>query len=611
MQIEKDKTMLLDVHYVRATKNNPTDYIYLVCKDLDTGEKFISTIPEPDIDIYFEKPEYRDHMYNKNYAKMDTLFKQTVKAKNVAFAIAKEMGDAGNRHIKNCYANRDFNGLKELLIYPYVYGADYDTRVYYRYNFVKNYDTKRAKVLTKGFLDIEVDMAESSTGKPDANSDPIDLVTFMDITHNKSYTFCLINRPYMGHDPEKEKLYKKRHDTENYYVEHIDELMDEIHKKFDEKYPSMEYKVYFYKDEKLMLIHLFQLINKLKLDFVGVWNISFDIPYIMGRLEYFKLNPADVMCHPDFPVKQCYFKKDNFNFAIKNKADFFFCSSYTVFFDQMIVYAAIRKGQSELRSNKLTYIAQKEINDEKLDYSEEGNLISLGYNNWLKYFLYNIKDVLLQKGIEERTGDVDTYYATSYENITPYDSEFKAIAKLRNTQYLYYLNSGMVPGENVNGFVYNHAEKSDLDEDEEEDETGFEGALVGNPKLIEKFGQRMFGKRTNNIFKFNIDFDMGAFYPSTIFAMNIDPSTLLFKVIIDAGQFDVRGGDLPFNGYTDEQIVKENKDSFVGDIAKEIFDNYQTRDYVSTAHKWMNLPSINDVYERIKAKTLFNMEHVA
>ena len=387
--------------------------------------------------------------------------------------------------------------------------------------------------------------------------------------------------------------------------------MDEIHKKFDEKYPSMEYKVYFYKDEKLMLIHLFQLINKLKLDFVGVWNISFDIPYIMGRLEYFKLNPADVMCHPDFPVKQCYFKKDNFNFAIKNKADFFFCSSYTVFFDQMIVYAAIRKGQSELRSNKLTYIAQKEINDEKLDYSEEGNLISLGYNNWLKYFLYNIKDVLLQKGIEERTGDVDTYYATSYENITPYDSEFKAIAKLRNTQYLYYLNSGMVPGENVNGFVYNHAEKSDLDEDEEEDETGFEGALVGNPKLIEKFGQRMFGKRTNNIFKFNIDFDMGAFYPSTIFAMNIDPSTLLFKVIIDAGQFDVRGGDLPFNGYTDEQIVKENKDSFVGDIAKEIFDNYQTRDYVSTAHKWMNLPSINDVYERIKAKTLFNMEHVA
>ena len=112
----------------------------------------------------------------------------------------------------------------------------------------------------------------------------------------------------------------------------------------------------------------------------------------------------------------------------------------------------------------------------------------------------------------------------------------------------------------------------------------------------------MFGKRTNNIFAFNIDFDMSSFYPSTIFAMNIDPSTLIFKMILDSKQYDVRGGKLPFNGITDIQLVEENTDSFAGDVAKEVMDNFQTRDYISTGHKWMNLPSVNEVYEKMKKK---------
>ena len=80
---------------------------------------------------------------------------------------------------------------------------------------------------------------------------------------------------------------------------------------------------------------------------------------------------------------------------------------------------------------------------------------------------------------------------------------------------------------------------------------------------------KLFGKRTNSLFRYSVDFDMSAFYPSTIRAMNIDPSTLIFKVIIPADQFNVRGGDLPFRGITDVQIGIE-KDSFNGDIAKEI-----------------------------------------
>lgn len=612
MKIDKENAMLIDIQYVRANRKEQTpDYLYLIWKNIDTGEKYMQSVPEPKMDIYFEKSEFRDHTYNKNYARINTLEKKTVKSKDIIYAIADDMGDYGRQKLQEYFTTRNYRGLKEMLIYPYVYGADYDVRVWYRYKWMESFDNPRPKPITKGFLDIEVDILEAD-GFPNPVFNPIDMVTFIDESHNNAYTFTLIGTEYNGKDTAnlsekrkrreeaKQKLYEERHNQENYYVEHQDELLKEIHEKFDESYPGMEYHVYFYKDERKMLVHLFQLINLLKLDFIGVWNISFDIPYIIKRLEALGLDPKEVICHPDFPIKECYFKKDTINFAVKNKSDFFHCSSYTIFYDQMIVYAAIRKGQQELRSNKLTYIAKREIRDEKLDYSEDGNLKILGYRNWLVYLLYNIKDVLLQKGIEGRTTDVDTYYLTSYQNITPYESEFKQTVKLRNVQYLFYLRSGLVPGENVNGFMYN--EEKEKDDEEDEDDVKFEGALVGNPLLIDNFGVKMFGKRTNNIFRYSIDFDMTAFYPSTIFAMNIDPSTLIFKMYLQSSQYDVRGGKLKFNGITDVQLVEDNNDSFAGDVAKEVMDNFQGRDFISTGHKWMNLPSVNQLYNRLKQK---------
>ena len=517
MKINKENAMLIDVQYVKANRrNNTPEYLYLIWKDMDTNEKYMQAIKEPPVEIYFEKPEFRDHTYNKNYTEIDKVDKKVVKAKDIIFAIAEDMGEYGKQKLRNCFETKNYQGLKEFLIYPYVYGADYDVRVWYRYKWMESFDNNRPKILTKGFLDIEVDTLESP-GFPDPAFDPIDLVTFIDITHNNSYTFILVDKEFkpkymdkMSYEErlkevERKELYERRHEQEEYWINHQDELREKVKEKFDESYPNMNYNFYFYKDERKMLVHLFQLINALKLDFVAVWNISFDIPYMIDRMEVLGLDPRDVMCHPDFPVKECYFKKDMINFAVKNKSDFFHISSYTIFIDQMINYAAIRKGQSELRSNKLTYIAEREIKDSKLDYSEEGNLKTLGYRNWLLYVLYNIKDVLLQKGIEERTSDMDTYYVTSYQNITPYESEFKQTVKLRNVQYLFYLRNGLVPGENVNGFMFNNEVREADDDDDGDDDVKFEGALVGNPLLIDNFGMEMFGKRTNNMFAFNID----------------------------------------------------------------------------------------------------------
>lgn len=614
MKIKKDNAMLIDIQYVKANKReNRPDYLYIVWKDLDTGKKYLQTIEEPPMDIYFEKPEYRNHINNLEWQYLDKLEKKTVKAKDIIYAIADDMGDAGRERLSNCFSTRNYKGLQEFFTYPYVYGADYDVRTFYRYKWKQTFDNNRVKRITKGFLDIEVDIMEAN-GMPNPEVCPIDLVTLIDTSTNTSYTFALTGveckeRNYddlkSGGEKAKEfkrrELYKNRLSQQEYATSHLDEILEEIHKTFDENYPDMEYKLYFYKDERKMLIHLFQLINRLMLDFVGIWNMSFDILYIMKRMAVLGLNAADVMCHPDFIAKECYYKKDTFNFAVKNKSDFFHCSSYTIFFDQMILYAAIRKSREELRSYKLTYIAKKEIKDEKLDYSEDGNLKTLSFKNYIKYILYNIKDVLLQTGIEAKTNDVDTYYVYSYNNITPYENVFKQTVKLRNVQYESYSNDNCIPGENINKFLY-AMEKEENDDDEDSDDSKFEGALVGNPLLIDYFGVPLFGKPTNNIFNFNIDMDMSAFYPNTITAMNIAASCLIFKAIVSPYQYKINGGKIPFHGITYKQLIEGNRNTFDEDLAKEIFDNFQTGNIISTMHKWMNAPSVTDIYNELKCR---------
>ena len=608
MKISKEYSMLIDIQYVKASKkDNHCDYLYIIWKDLRDNKKHLNIIPEPVIKIYFEKPEFRNHTYNKNYARIDELDEKIVKYKDIVYAIVDDMGDAGRQKLNNYFTTGNYKGIREFYAYPYVYGADYDIRTWYRLQWMLDMDNDLNKPLTKGYLDIEVDTLEA-VGMPNPAHNPIDLVTLIDTTTHTSYTFALIGVSYQEKDTswmteedkikemKKKMMYEYRLEKQKYWSSHPEELVEEAHKLFDENYPDMDYNFYFYTDERKMLVHLFQLINQLKLDFIGVWNISFDIPYIIERLKTLGLDPAQVMCHPDFPVKECWFKKDTINFEVKNKADFFHCSSYTVFYDQMIVYAAVRKGASELRSNKLTAIAKVEIDDEKLDYSEDGNIKTVSYRNYLRYILYNIKDVLLQCGIEERTHDIETYYLTSYTNITQYENEFKQTVKLRNVQYKSFLSQGLIPGENVNGLYYNMTDHSK----EDKDGVGFEGALVGDPTLNGKFGVEMFGKITNSIFDYSIDFDMSAFYPSTIRAMNIDPSCLIFKLIVNADQFDVRGGKLKYRGITDIQVNEHNDDSFHDDIAKEIMDNFQTKNYLSTGEKWLNLPSVNEMYRYLK-----------
>lgn len=624
--INPNTSMLVDIQYVRANKRAGTpDCLYTIYKDLETGKKHVMTMENPSMPIYFEKEEFIDHKYPQDYKEKDKCKMEVVKYKDIPFVIAEHMGDSGKAFLQNIFETRNYAELSMINTYPYVFGHDYDIRTYYRHAWKKRASENIIPQISKSFLDIECDSFDSA-GFPNPQNNPIDLVTVIDGEKKKSYTFALVNRQYKPatmygntspiksdkmndffdkKEEYRKKMYDSRHEQEKALMNDLDGLKKELHEKFDETYGSFDYNFYFYEDEREMLIHLFQCIHMISPDFLMIWNISFDIPYILERMRTLGINPEDIICEEEFKAKECYFKKDMHNFEIKNKCDWFHATSKTVYIDQMELYAAVRKGREELRSTKLNFIGEKEVNDSKLDYSEDGNIKTVGYVNYRRYFIYNIKDVLLQYGIERSTEDCETLYTSTYSNITAYEDNFKQTVTLRNVQYRIYDDFGLIPGANINQILLHrdmrmHPEKYAAKNKKKD--PSYEGALVGNTLLIQRFGKMMYGKRTNYMFDYSIDFDMKAFYPSTIYVLNIAPSTLIFKATVLADNYDVRGGDIPFHGFTDNQLVKTNNDSFTGDIASEIFDNFQTGNILSTAHKFLNLPTVAELEKELCSK---------
>lgn len=611
MKLIGDNAMLVDIQHVKEDRRqNTPEMLYIVWKDLDTMKKYVTPIENPTMDIFFEKRENRDHMYPKTYVHAADCNKVTVQNKNIINAIIEDGGEATKTRAKAIFESKQYSQLDEFLKYPYVYGADLDIRSYYRYKWLKKYDNDSQKVLHTGFMDIETDFLDVD-GVADPKTCPIDLITLVDSRYMKSYTFALVGREYNMPDltnmSEKEKkkhlerdaLHRERIKQEKDLIAHQNDVKRELHEMFDDTYGCMDYNFYFYKDEKKMLVHIFELINKIGFDFVAFWNFEFDVNYLLERAVVLGLDPTDLFCHKDFPIKKCWFKRDNFHFAIKNKTDYFFNTGYTNYICQMRIYASTRKNKSELRSYSLNYVGKKEVKDTKVDYSELGSIKTFSYKDYKRYFIYNIKDVLLQHGIEQTTHDITNYYMTSYQTITPLDSVFKQTVKLRCVQYLFYRDSGLVPGMNINKTPFN----KDVDDDDDDDDSGFEGALVGDSRLNSETGVPIYGdKKTNSVFKYAIDMDMSAFYPSTIKITNNEASNLIFKCHIDSSQFNILDGEKPINTISHIPLLPKADSDFSGDVAKECFDNLFTQDWLSSGHKWFNLPTMDELYDAVEKK---------
>ena len=96
--------------------------------------------------------------------------------------------------------------------------------------------------------------------------------------------------------------------------------------------------------------------------------------------------------------------------------------------DYLAAYKKFTYSQQE--SYSLDNIANVELGERKIDYSEYGDLMGLYKNNYQKFIEYNIKDVLLVKRLEEKMKLLELMYAIAYDAKVNLNDAFTSIRRL-------------------------------------------------------------------------------------------------------------------------------------------------------------------------------------
>lgn len=501
------RLMLTDVIYQKESKiTGWHDYINMVYRDLLTGEKHLYTIRDPKYIIYEVKEEFRTFRKARHYLPVEQCDPIEICYKDRFKVIAELAGGPWKQKLYNARTNAE---KKELYKYPYVLGADIPIETYYRVQWDKELGNDDKKVPTVIYLDIEVDqLGWDGGGIARSGECPIDAISIVDPT-------SMTVSQFLYHTKDNPQI-------DDFIENRQEEVQQKFHEMFDDSYGVFDYRIYMFEDELEMLQQCFRLIHTLKRDFCLIWSgMGFDIPYLMERIYKLGTKAEDVMCHSDFPTTTMYLFEDTTAYDFDKKRDYFDISSYTHYLDQMIMYASLRKSQGALRRVNLNSIGKAELGDTKLDYTDVGNFLRFSREDYMRYVLYNVKDTLLQYGIDNKCHDSLSYYNSCYASYCSYKDGLKQTVSLRAFFYYEFMEDGYILGHNVNfggkGKVetpkaapLNDEEDDGWDFGEDDDDDSFEGAINGDPELNSETGLELFGRRSKYLYGACMDFDFSA-----------------------------------------------------------------------------------------------------
>ena len=573
-----DNITLLNTSYHRPVKDPDTgkrssDYITLIYKDLDKDVKEHKTIYNPQYTYYKIKDEYVKP-YPQSFIELDKVEPITTEYNNILRSIATVTGRLDE--FKENLAAGEFRRNRELHFDPRIMASDIGIEAFYRMEFNRTYKNDPSSI-NKSYLDIEADIKYIDNRFPNPGEVPINAISFVVEKTSTEYVFLL-----------KDKNNPLSIEFEE-YVNHVDfstEFKDFLTNAVGGwknmkrmNLDDFKYKLIFYDNEIELITAVFRLINLIQPDFVLSWNMAFDIPYIIERIKILGYDPRDIMCHPDFEEKSAFYYVDQKNLNDRaERTDFADISSYSVFMDQMIQFASRRKGQSAFTNFKLDYIGEIIANVRKLDYHHiTDNLGNLPYIDYKIFVMYNMMDTMVQKCIEEKTGDINYVYNKSILNSTEYSRVHRQTVYLANRAAMFYREQGLIIGNNVNRLNPKPEEK-------------FTGAYVAPPVNVSDYSKQKLYYPGQPPMAINVahngnDFDYTALYPSEAREHNVASNTLIGKILIE---------DTIYDG---ENFLKDERYNRAGEFS----ENLTSHCWIEIGHRWLNLGTyeevLNDIYE--------------
>ena len=543
----------LNYLYFNERNFNVDDVLTIIYKDVASGETKVQNIIKPEIEVWIVKPEYREAVrFNRTWVKKEYLEPHKVRYRNRYRQIAKILG----------LQDEDIDLAKTS---PFVLFSNLDIRNYYALQFIHEYNVPDSFNLNIGLFDIENDIIDIDHF-PQPGECPISLIAFIDVSNETVYQFILEPQNHSHTiNPATGDYYDYR-DQVQHLKEHVKEYLQELHEMFDESYGVLDYHILFLKSEEEMISKFFKLLDVLNIDFAEAWNAAYDMSNLTSRPDKILSDPIQLICSDRFLAKECLFVEDKNPLFHKRKHT---CqiAHPTVFIDQMVIYAGLRSAMGKIPSLKLNVIAQKEIGDTKLDYSEEGSIKELPYENFWKYCLYSIKDTLLQLGIHRKTDDISSVYSRMLEDGLLANEVFTSTIQLTNSLSTFLLEHDYIPGNNFNKFndeqklkqqAFFYGSNNDIasdendammsamvdpddlvdisDDEEEEDDSSskkkkkFSGAMVQDPNRMLPTGFRVNGRLNSRIHNNVGDMDITSEYPTAIILSNMSSETLIARV---------------------------------------------------------------------------------
>lgn len=289
-------------------------------------------------------------------------------------------------------------------------------------------------------------------------------------------------------------------------------------------------------------------------DVVTGWNVEFfDIPYLVNRITRVLGEEKAKELSPWRIIDEVN------NRYIDSISQCFILAGISTL-DYLQIYKKFSFKNQE--SYKLDFIAQVELGENKIDYSEYGDLQSLYKNNYQKFIEYNIHDVDLVFKLDKKLNFLDQIFTIAYETLTNFLDAFTSV-RMWDT------------------IIHNHLRDMNI----------VIPHSVKNTKSYQIEGGYV--KEVNpGMYKWVVSFDLDSLYPHLIMQYNISPETLVsydhtfrdnHKITDDIINHNLKSHPKVLDGFKNDYtftpngcFFKRDKMGFLPTLMKEMYEDRKT-----------------------------------
>jgi hypothetical protein len=482
--------------------------------------------------FYVTKRSHRNHKQKKECEHISKLDRFDCTESELRNQIARTLDKAWSK-----------DHLKELLVSPYIYGADVTSTSFIK-NDYKNKYPGIASANSLAFLDIETDMVHGHKKTV--------LITVV----MKGICFTAVTEEFAKGIGDIQSLYNLG--KKKYIQEYIDK-----HK--------LECQLVVVKNNIEAFKAAFKLLHEKKPDLLAIWNINYDVPKMIGEIEDEGLDPADIFCDPAVPkaYRLCKYKMGKtkkitasgkvmpINIAAQWHTLYLTASFYVV--DAMCIYKLLRLAKAEQPHYSLDWILDVELGIRKLKFKEADGYEKEQWHSFMQsqykveYIIYNMFDCISMMELDAKTTDMAFAFTSSCDttDFSRFNSQPKKIADAFN--YFIQERKGYILGtvgfskeSNVSDDTDPDVVLDDDDGDDEDSMTYDDGArclslagwIVTLPSYMSVLGLNIIEEDPTiktNIRAFVYDSDSSAAYPSATSVCNVSKATTHREIIEISG----------------------------------------------------------------------------